>query len=663
MGKFVLYAFLLFATLAGGSAHSNNYRVEYGDLALTVNVGEAVNYSVAVRGTEILSPSTISMTLKDGTVLGRNPKVRKVFKQHVTEGIDAPLYRRNRFSASYEVLRLTMVGNYGLEFRVYPDGVAYRFFTSFKGEVLVESEQAEWCFAQDFKTGVTYVNDNPDPYMSSFQAQYSMEKVSSCKEHATYAFLPLYVDAGSAGRLLITESDVEDYPGMFITAGDGISYVAKHPEYPLTFYCDESNARYPKTRADYIARCKGTRTYPWRIIIYGKDDVALANNNMVYQTASPSRIADASWVEGGQAAWDWWNGIRISHVDFVSGINTETYKYYVDFAARFGIEYVLIDDGWYSYEDNDLLHSIPGLDIAEIVSYAGFKGVGILLWAVGNTFENQIEAVCKKYSEMGVKGFKVDFFDRQDQEFVKSVYHMAEVTARYGLTINYHGMYKPTGLSRTFPNVVNYEGVFGLEQLKWTEGDVADMPFHDVMLPFTRGAVGPLDYTPGAMRNATRKNFRAIRMDPMSQGTRAHQVALYVIYDSPVVVLCDNLTNYIKEEETTEFISGIPSVPDWLEVLDGAPGEYVVSARRKGDCWWVGGITTWEPRDIHVGFSFLGEGNWNASIFRDGINADRIGEDYKTESCRVDAKSGLDIHCAPGGGFAIKLERVNDISL
>jgi len=663
MKAFFVICFLFVSVFGGKASAPKEYQINLGDICLTVVAGEQVKYSVTVCGTEVVSPSPLSITLRGGKVLGKNVSVRKAIRRQISETIDAPLYRSKSFDTEYESLDLVMAGGYGIEFRVYPDGVAYRFHSSFKEDVIVESEQVEYHFPQDFNVGTTYVNPSEDPYQSSFQKQYCIEKVSSCKDHETLAFLPLYVDAGKSGRLLITESDVEDYPGMFIKAGEGNSYVAKHPEYPLTFYCDESNARYPLTRADYIAKCKGRRNYPWRIIIYGRDDVALANNNMVYQTAAPSRIADASWVEGGQVAWDWWNGIRISRVDFVSGVNTETYKYYVDFAARFGIRYVLLDDGWYSYEDNDLLHSVPGLDVEEVVRYAESKGVGILLWAVGNTFESQIEEVCKHYSEMGVKGFKVDFFDRQDQEFVQSVYHMAEVCARYGLTINYHGMYKPTGLSRTYPNVVNYEGVYGLEQLKWTDGDKVDMPFHDVMLPFTRGAVGPMDYTPGAMRNATRENFRAIRMDPMSQGTRAHQVALYVIFDSPVAVLCDNPTNYLKEAETTEFITRIPAVPDKLEVISGAPGEYVVSARRKGDSCWIGGITTWKERDIHLDFSFLGEGRWKARIFRDGINADRIGEDYKIENRELDATSTMDIHCAPGGGFAIQLDKINDTSI
>lgn len=638
-------------------AQGKDFRLMNDALELYISVDKSVTWALTANGLPVISPSVISMSLTDGTILGAEPRVKKVTAKDVTETIEAPLYRQSQLSVSYKKLDLSFSGNWGLEFRLYPDGVAYRFYTRFRDEKLIKNERVEFNFADDFPVAVTYTTPRKDQYGSSFEDQYVFERVSDMASHATFAYAPLYINAHEAGRFLITESDVEHYPGMFLKAGIGTSYVVEHPGYPATFFLDEDNARYPKTREDYIAKVDGTRTFPWRIVIYGKTDIDLANNNMVYQTAAPCRIKDTSWISGGHSTWDWWNSIRISDVDFVSGINTETYKYYVDFAAEYGIECILIDDGWYSYETLNLLESKPEISIPEIVAYAKSKGVGVLLWAVGNTFESQIEDVCAYYSKLGVKGFKVDFFDRQDQELVESIYHMAQVTAKYGLIIDYHGMYKPTGLNRTYPNVVNYEGVFGLEQMKWTDGTSADMPLNDVMLPFTRGAVGPLDYTPGAMVNANRQNFRAIRHMPMSQGTRAHQVALYVLFDAPVVMLCDSPTNYIREAETTRYITSIPTLYDESRVIDGTVGEYVVSARRKGDSWYVGGITNWTPRDISVDFSFLEEGVYSATIFADGINADRIGEDYKIKSVAVKAGDKLDVHCAPGGGFAIILNR------
>lgn len=651
----------LFWTLALSSMclalDGKTYSLKNDALEVCVSVDDIVTWSVKAGGIPVLSPSAISMTFADGTVLGASPKVLKASVKDVQETIQAPLYRQSRLDVTYRMLDIRFAGGWALEFRLYPDGAAYRFRTAFSEGKCVREEQAEFRFAQDFPVAVTYTTPRKDKYGSSFEDQYVFEKVSDAASHTTFAYAPLYVNAGEAGRFLITESDVEQYPGMFLRSGGGSSYVVEHPLYPGSFFLDEDNARYPKTREDYIAKVDGTRTFPWRMLIYGKTDVDLANNDMVYKTASPCRVADTSWISGGHSTWDWWNSIRISGVDFVSGINTQTYKYYVDFAAEFGIENILIDDGWYSYKTNNLLEGIPECNIPEIVEYAKSKGVGVMLWAVGNTFESRIEEVCEHYSRMGVKGFKVDFFDRQDQEFVESVYHMAEVTSRYGLTIDYHGMYKPTGLSRTYPNVVNYEGVFGLEQLKWTDGLNADMPLNDVMLPFTRGAVGPMDYTPGAMVNATRQNFRAIRHMPMSQGTRAHQVALYVLFDSPVVMLCDTPTNYIREAETTRYITSIPTVFDESRVIDGAVGEYVVTTRRKGSSWYVGGITTWVPRDVTVDLSFLGDGEYSATIFSDGANADRIGEDYVIRTLTVNSGSKLDIHCAPGGGFAVVLNR------
>lgn len=655
MMKKVIWALIM--STACLVAQGKVYTLNNGALAVSVNVDGAVTWSVSANGIPVLAPSAISMTMTDGTVLGAAAKVRKAVFKEVAEIIQAPLYRQASIQTSYKMLDLRFAGNYGLEFRVYPDGAAYRFYTMLDGARVVKEEQAEFRFAEDFPVAVTYTSPRIDKYGSSFQDQYVFENVSDASTHDTFAYTPLYVNAGAAGRFLIAESDVEQYPGLFLKAGEGNSYIVEHPTYPSTFFTDEDNAKYPKDREDFIAKVDGKRTFPWRMLIYGKTDVDLANNDMVYKTASPCRISDTSWIKGCHTTWDWWNNIRISNVDFVAGMNTATYEYYVDFAAEYGIEVVLIDDGWYSHQTNNLLESVPEMDIPKIVSYAKSKGVGVMLWAVGNTFEQQMETVCDYYSKLGVVGFKVDFFDRQDQELVESIYHMAEVTAKYGLTIDYHGMYKPTGLSRTYPNVVDYEGVFGLEQLKWTDGNVADMPLYDVMLPFTRGAVGPLDYTPGAMVNAQKAEFRPIRNMPMSQGTRAHQVALYVVLDSPVAVLCDSPTNYMRESETTRFITSIPAVFDETRVIDGAVAEYVVTARRKGDSWYVGGLTTWTPRDICVDLSFLGEGEYTARVFQDGLNAHKVGEDYAVKTETVTSGSKIPIHCAPGGGFAMTINK------
>ena len=630
-----------------------------GRLQLTVTVGDSTTYALSVAGRSVVAPSRIAMRTDDGRVFGDGARVRKVSRGRTEETIAAPLYRQSRFTAAYDWLTLQLSNDCSLEFRAYNDGVAYRFSTSAKDSLTIVNECVAFNLAEDFPLVIPYADRRPDLYESSFESQYTFERAADVASHTDrLAFLPITVDLGADGHLLLTESDVEDYPGLFITCGASPhSLAGVHPPVPAEIRITGSGSKRPVRYTDYTARVAGRRTYPWRVIGYAADDTQLPVNNMVYQLAAPNRIGDTSWIRGGRSTWDWWNGVRLYGVDFRAGINTETYRYHIDFAAEYGIDYVLIDDGWYRRSETTRFEPVDGLDIAQLCSYAAQKGVRILLWAVGNALLEEAESMCAKYAAMGVAGFKVDFFDAQDQHLVQDIYALAEVTARHRLLIDYHGMYKPTGLSRTYPNVVNYEGVFGLEQLKWTDRDRADMPLNDVTLPFIRMAAGPIDYTQGAMINATKEDFRAIDKRPMSQGTRAHQVATYVVFDSPLVMLCDSPTHYILQSETTRYITNIPTVFDRTEILDGRIGQYIVTARERDGKWYVGGLTSWEPRTATVDCAFLGEGEWQARIFRDGINSDRSAEDYRTETRTVSSASRLEIDMAPGGGFAICFER------
>lgn len=368
--------------------------------------------------------------------------------------------------------------------------------------------------------------------------------------------------------------------------------------------------------------------------------------------AEPSRIADTSWIKPGKVAWDWWNSWNITGVDFEAGINTPTYKHYIDFASENGIEYVILDDGWAAGKGENLFILNPEIDLQEIIAYAGRKNVGIILWAGYRAFERDLEKVCKHYSELGVKGFKVDFEDRDDQLMTAFNYRAAEVAARYHLVLDLHGSYKPAGINRTWPNVLNVEGVNGLENVKWTEIGDFDIIQYDTMLPFLRQLAGPMDYTQGAMVNAARHNFRPIHSQPMAPGTRAHQLALYMILFSPLNMLCDSPSNYRREQECTDFIASVPTVWDETKVLDGKMGEYIVTARRKGNDWFIGGITNWTPRDLTIDLSPLNlkEGT-EMTIFTDGANAHRNGNDYRSQTTTV-ASDSLHVHLAPGGGFA-----------
>jgi len=377
------------------------------------------------------------------------------------------------------------------------------------------------------------------------------------------------------------------------------------------------------------------------------NDASLAASDMVYRLASPPRLGDISWIKPGKVAWDWWNDWNIYGVDFKSGINNDTYKYYIDFASKHGIKYVILDEGWSVNMKADLMQVIPEIDIPELVAYGRERGVGIILWAGYHAFDRDMEKVCRHYAEIGVKGFKVDFMDRDDQQLVDFIYRAAETAARYKLLLDFHGMYKPTGLNRTWPNVLNFEGVHGLEQLKWSPESV-DMVTYDVTIPFIRMVAGPMDYTQGAMRNAARGCYRPINSEPMSQGTRCHQLALYVVFNSPINMLCDSPTDYMREPESLEFIASIPTVWDETVPLSGKVGEYVALARRSGDDWYIGGITGWESRDMTVDLSFLPAGQYEMTLFRDGVNAHRKGIDYRKEIRNVTSGDTVRLHLAPG---------------
>lgn len=656
---FIVLLFLPLIAMQGVVAKSYTLKSPAGVLEVTIDVAEKTTYTLAVNGEQVLAPSRIAMELENGPILGDNMRVRKVSQGEKSEHIVAPMYRQAEFDAAYNYLTIASRDGYALEFRAYNDGVAYRFVTTKSEDLSIKGEVIEFNFPEDYNLVIPYADKRNDPYYTSFESQYTLEKSSDVKSHVDrLAFMPVLVDVGAAGKLLLTEADVEDYPGLFVTFADEKMGLKAFPTpLPSEWKITGSGSKRPTAYYDIVAKTKGTRSFPWRVVGYAQDDTQLPVNNMVYQLAAPSRVEDTSWIKGGKSTWDWWNGVRLYGVDFRAGINTETYKYHIDFAAKYGIEYVMLDDGWYPFHKRNLLEPYESMNIPELVKYAEERGVKLLLWAVGQTLLEQAEEACAHYSKMGIAGFKVDFFDAQDQLLVQDIYRLSEVTAKHKLLIDFHGMYKPTGLSRTYPNVINYEGVFGLEQMKWTDRDRADMPLNDVLIPYIRMAAGPMDYTQGAMLNAAKGDFRSIDKRPMSQGTRAHQVAMYVVYDAPFSMLCDTPSNYLREEESTRYIAAIPTVFTSSKVLSGKVGEHIVMAREKDGVWYLGGLTSWEPRAVEVDFSFLGEGEWEVALFRDGINADLTGLDYKCETLTVKNSDKREVYMAPGGGFAMIIKQ------
>lgn len=618
-----------------------------------------IKYNIKHDGDLILDFSRIHMSLDKGRAFGINPKLSGTKTKTVDRILNADIYKKKEVRDNFNELTLKFKGNYRIVFRAYNEGIAYRFESDIKGDIIVENELSEFNFLHDAKAYIPYVRDNvatlESQFGNPFENIYKYENISQW-DTSRIAFLPLLVEGRNGKKLCILEADLLNYPGMYLYNGDGSntlkSVFAPYPkEVEQGGYLNLQGL--VKSREPYIAKVSGVTSFPWRIMVVSENDKELADNDMVFKLATRPQ-GDFSWVKPGKAAWEWWHAWNLLGVDFKTGINNETYKCYIDFASRYGVEYILLDDGWSPKNEADLFKVVPELDLPELVRYGKERNVGLILWAGYYPFDRDMESVCKYYSEMGIKGFKVDYMERDDQLMVDFHHRAAEVAAKYKLLLDLHGTYKPTGLQCTYPNVVNIEGVHGLEQMKFPTAFV-DQVTYDVTMPFIRMMAGPVDYTQGAMHNASRENFRAIHDEPMSQGTRCRQLAEYIVFDSPLNMLCDSPSSYEREHECTSFIAGIPTVWDHTTVLCGKVSEYIATARQKGNIWYVGAMTNWEECTIEIDLSFLGAGDFKAEIFRDGVNAYRYARDYKKELIEIPADRKLKVRMAPGGGFAARI--------
>lgn len=658
----LITALMTLLITAAAYAAPKNYELSSPDgrLKVTVQAGDGLSYSIVHGDDQIMKDSHIGMYMTDGTVFGGVQPVRKVSRRSVSQTIPAVMYKKAQVKDEFNEITLKFK-NFSLIFRAYDDGAAYRFVSHLKGQYNVELEMADFGFPQDWNMWAAYVCQHTETlesqYYNSFENQYSYTPLSDWNKDRL-AFLPLMVDGPSGKKIVITEADLMNYPGMYLYNRDeDASLEARFAPYPKEVKQGGHNnlQMEVQSREPYIARCEGAEEFPWRVIAVSENDVQMADNDMVYRLATPSDpAADWSWVKPGKVAWDWWNAWNLYGVDFRAGINNETYEYYIDFASRHGIEYVILDEGWAVNMQADLFQVIPEIDLERLVKFAAERNVGLILWAGYWAFERDMEKVCEHYSKMGIKGFKIDFMDRDDQIMVDFHRRAAETAARYGMMVDFHGTYKPTGLHRTYPNVVNYEGVHGLEQMKWSDESV-DQVTYDVTVPYIRMMAGPMDYTQGAMRNAARGNYRPVNSEAMSQGTRCRQLAEYVVFDSPLNMLCDSPSNYMKEKECTDFIATVPEIWDETRGLDGKVGEYVAIARRNGQVWYVGAMTDWSARELTLDLGFLPEGEYVVELFRDGVNADRAACDYRKETVDLPADRKIAVKMAPGGGWAAKI--------
>ncbi len=619
------------------------------EIALYLKLTDKIYYAVDFNGENILWYSPISMSLVNGLTLGENPIVKSVDTQSVDQSIKTVWGIRSEISEQYEEIVLNFEENYSLVFRVYNDGVAYRFKTNFDGKIKIINEEVAYRFSKDMNLLAHVVGD----FQTSYEKLYTSYKVSEVVEKE-FISLPLLVNEENV-KIVITESDVFDYPGMYIKRignNNRFDLQGLFPAFPKKWerggLCQFNLV--VTERLDYIAETEGTRDFPWRLMAIEKEAKGLVENEMVYKLARPSKIK-SDWIKPGKVAWDWFNDWNLTGVDFVTGVNNRTYEYYIDFASKNKLEYVILDEGW--SDVFDLLLERPNINVLKLVEYGRERNVEVVLWCVWHTLDRQMIEALDQFQKWGIAGVKVDFIDRDDQIAINFQERLAQEAAKRNLLVNIHGCSKPTGLHRTYPNIVNYEGVRGNEYNKF---DKDETPDHNVNIVFTRMLAGPMDYTPGSMRNSTKGNFFTDNSNPMSHGTRCHQLAMYVVYYSPMQMLCDAPTAYEKYPDILSFLSEVPAVWDETIGLLGEVSKYVVVARRKRDVWYIGGLTDWSERDLQIDLSFLENKNYQATLFLDGVNAHRNAEDYQVKNQKVNKDSILNINLKPGGGMAIILK-------
>ena len=628
-----------------------------GKLKTTITAGKQLTYDITFDGQQILETSPLAMTLDNGEVWGENDKPSKASRKSVNDKVASPFYRANEVQEQYNELTLQFKG-FNVIFRAYDDGIAYRFVNKNKKPFNVVNELVNYQFPTDATASIPYVKPRKgvNKYANSFENYYVNVPLSKVDQEKL-VFLPIVVSMDNNVKVCITEVDLENYPGLYLTGQGNTQLLGNFAPYPKKQEQGGHNMLQMNVLEveNFIAKVDKPRNFPWRVAIVTDDDKELVSTNLSYLLAEASRLEDISWIKPGKIAWDWWNAWNLDGVDFKTGVNNDTYKAYIDFASKNNIEYVILDEGWAVNLQADLMQVVPEINLEELVDYANSKNVGLVLWAGYHAFNRDMENVCRHYAAMGIKGFKVDFMDRDDQEMTEFNYRAAKMAAKYRLILDLHGMYKPAGMNRTYPNVLNFEGVNGLEQMKWEKSATSQVEY-DVMIPFIRQVAGPMDYTQGAMRNAAKGCYYPCYTEPMSQGTRCRQLALYMILDSPFNMLCDTPSNYEREQECTDFISAVPTVWDETVILDGKMGEYIITARRSGETWYIGGITNWDARDMEIDLSFLGDKAYSGKLFKDGVNAHRIGRDYKSQAIQAKKGDKMKIHLAPGGGFALVLK-------
>ncbi|SBW06834.1 conserved exported hypothetical protein [uncultured Dysgonomonas sp.] len=618
-----------------------------GEIKVSLNISDKIYYTISYSNDVLLENNHLSLNLGSET-LGLNPKLSGQKANKVNEVLTpvVPL-KYSSVKNQYNSLLLTFKSDYSVEFRAFDDGIAYRFITNKKGDLEVLGED----FAINFPANYLLHLQQPGGFKTAYEEPYTHVESNEWKATDRMSVLPILIDTKKKYKILISESDLSDYPCMFLK-GNGVNGVqSTFTKAPLEFGEDGDRSLKIVKEADYIAKTTGKRNFPWRYFVITKDDKQLIENTMTYRLATKSQLQDVSWIKPGQVSWEWWNEASPygPDVNFVAGFNLDTYKYYIDFASKYGIEYIIMDEGW-AKSTRDPYTPNPKVDVHELIRYGKEKNVGIILWLTWLVVENNPD-IFKTFSEWGVKGVKIDFMDRSDQWMVNYYERIAKEAAKYNILVDYHGSFKPAGIEYKYPNILSYEGIRGMEQM---EGCT---PENSVYFPFMRNAVGPMDYTPGAMISMQPERYCGHRPNSASIGTRAYQLALFVIFESGLQMLADNPTLYYRNEDCTKFITDVPVTWDETRALEAKAGEYALVAKRKGNKWYIGGMTNNTERQLEISLDFLNAGtSYKMTSFEDGINAGRQAMDYRRKESHVKSGDKIQINMARNGGFAAVIE-------
>ena len=647
----LLIALFFFTTQAADTLHLSSP-----DKQVRVNAwcSNGLYYQVFYNNNCIVMPSLIDMQLSNGNALGRNNAVASAKTGAINTQIISPVPEKRKLIPDvYNELTVILKQPFTVIFRAYNDGIAYRIQTRLKDSIIVKSETAIFNFPQNHPVYFPQIGkrEDADSFHTSFEELYPLKPLDSISNNVM-AFTPVLVAPETSPRIAVTESDLLDYPGMFLKGNNNNSLHGVWAPYPLEekVVGEGFSQKIVSKRADFIARTAGTRSFPWRVLLIAKEDKELPSNDLVYRLASPSKLQDVSWVHPGKCTDEWTIGINLFNVPFKTGINTASYKYYIDFVKRFGFDRIMMDAGW--SDSKDLFKINPNINMDTLAAYAKEKGVKISMWTLAMTLDRQLDSALKQFDKWGVDFIMTDFIDRDDQPVVNFYERIAKACAAHKMMIMYHGAYPPKGFNRTYPNAITRESVLGSEYNIWS---YKPSPDHDLILPFTRMLSGPLDYEPGILDNATKKTFRPIEEKVMSQGTRCHQLAMFVVYDSPIQIFSGNPSQGLLEPRFMELLGSLPTTWDETKIVDAKVGGYIVTARKKGDNWYIAGMSNWNERDLGIPLDFLGNGNYTMTICKDGVNADRYPSDYIINSGTATKEQTIQMHLAPGGGFLIKL--------